>query len=130
MQLCTFCLDEESGIVTPLGTFSYSRVLMRLKTAPGFAQTKMEEVLGNIEDVEICIDDIGVFTDCREKHLVVLTQVLPRLEENRFTVNPRKYEWGAKEHDWLGYWIIPEGLKPWSKKVDAVLKNETIYQCY
>ena len=48
---------------------SYNRVRMGLKTAPGFAQARMEEVLRNIEDIEIYIDDIGAFTDSWEKHL-------------------------------------------------------------
>ena len=76
------------------------------------------------DQVSCFLDDIGVFDSTFDSHMESLDKVLKNLQDNNFTVNPLKCEWAIKETDQLGYWLTPQGLKPWKKKIDAILNME------
>jgi len=125
MQFYTFMLDNESQnlcvTVTPYGNYKYLRLPMGIKQSPDIAQEIMEDVLRNVPEAEVYIDDIGIFTNDWLSHLQTLHSILRRLEDNGFTINPLKCDWAVQETNWLGHWLAPTGLKPWHKKIDAIL---------
>jgi len=92
MQYYTFELDKESQalctICTPFGLYKYAHLPMGLKCSPDFAQATMENVLHNIEDADVYIDDVGAFSNTWESHIKLIDEILRRLRENRFTINP------------------------------------------
>jgi hypothetical protein len=75
-----------------------------------------------MKDVEVYIDDKGIYMGTKlGASSKIVDEVLQQLEYNGLTVNPLKCKWAVQETDWLGFWLTPEGLKPWKKKIKAVL---------
>ena len=129
MQYYMFELDEESHnlctIVTPFGLCRYAQLLMAVSESPNIAQEFMENLLQDLlEEIVIYINDILLTNHSWSSHLRLLNRVLAPLEDEGFSVNPLKCKWAVKETDFLGHWTTPTGIKPWKKKVDAILRME------
>ena len=98
---------------------------MGVSESPDIAQEFMENLLRDLlEEIMVYIDDILVTNHDWKSHLILLDKVLARLEDAGFLVNPLKCEWAVKETDFLGHWMTPSRIKPWKKKVDAIIHME------
>ena len=74
-----------------------------------------------LEFARAYIDDLLVITTGPfDNHLVNLEKVLSRLSESGLKVNTTKSFFGRTELEYLGYWITQDGVKPLSKKVEAI----------
>jgi Reverse transcriptase (RNA-dependent DNA polymerase) len=139
MQYYTFELDEASKNVCMIcmlfGNYWYNCLPMGMPHAPDILQEIMEDLFCNFNEVDVYIDDVGVFSKDWTTHCTSLSTVLNVLETNEFRFNPAKCEWAVQETDWLGYWLTPIGLKPWKQKIAAILvlqQPETVkvfHQC-
>ena len=114
-KLCTTIL--------PWGKYRYKRLPMGIKCSPDIFQKIMNDLLGDIIDIQVYLDDIlitthGSFTE----HLKLLETVLSRLQQANFRANLRKCFFGESKLEYLGYIISHKGLQPQPKKVEAILR--------
>lgn len=108
-------------IVLPWGKYEYLRLPMGLCNSPDIFQEKMGELFAGVEFARAYIDDLLVLsTSTLEDHLDKLEQVLQRLQEAGLKVNASKSFFAREELEYLGYWITQDGIKPLSKKVEAI----------
>ena len=80
----------------------------------------MRKVLNKLPNVDNFVDDIWVYSDNFEDHLIHLKALLERLRQAGLTAKPAKCYIACDEVDCLGHRIGGEGLKPNSEKVKAV----------
>ena len=104
------------------GLYQYLRLPMGLTNSPDVFQSVMHPLLfQDIPQVECFIDDIGIFTNFSfDHHLTILHQVLLRLKQSGFTVNPLKCAWAVQSTDYLSFLLTTEGIKPRPQKIEAI----------
>ena len=114
-ELCT--------IVLPFGKFEYQWVPMGLCNSPDIFQEKMNELFQGLDHVRTYIDDLLCITrDLFEDHLDKLDNIFSKLELAGLKVNAKKSLFAQTELEYLGYWISRNGIKPISKKIQAILQ--------
>ena len=100
MGFYTFELDAQAQkycvISTPFGIYQYLRLPMGLTNSPDVFQSVLHPLFQDIPQVECFIDDICIFNNYSfDHHLTILHQVLLRLEQSGFSVNPLKCVWAV-----------------------------------
>ena len=81
----------------------------------------MEQVLRPVDNVIVYIDDVLVHTDNHEKHLQTLEKVLQCLQSHHLKINLDKCIFGNTKVDYLGFVLTPDGIKPGTNKLKAIL---------
>jgi hypothetical protein len=113
---------EMFTIIFPWGKFSYLRLPMGYAGSVDIFQAEMMNLMEALEYVRAYIDDLLVITrGTLEDHLDKLREVLRRLSDAGLKVNALKSFVCTHEITYLGYILTREGIKPQTKKVQAIL---------
>ena len=96
---------------------------MGLSISSDIFQASMSSLFEDLPFVYVYVDDIFILgSGSFEEHLENVSLALDRLIEMGMQVNPLKTAWAADEVDYLGFTITREGIKPQTKKIEAILK--------
>ena len=113
-RLCT--------IILPWGKYEYLRLPMGISNSPDIFQERMSELMAGLEFIRVYIDDLlHVTSGTFEDHLEKLETIFQRLQTAGLKVNIEKSFFGKEQLEYLGYWITRDGVRPVSKKVDAII---------
>ena len=108
-------------IIAPFGLYKYLCLPIGISNSPGFFQSDMHPLFDDMPTVECFINDIGIFTQgLFLEHVLAVTEILQRLEDTGFTVNPLKCEWAVTSTEYLGFFLTIDGPKLTPKKIEAL----------
>lgn len=107
---------------TPWGRYSYKRLPFGLSSAPEVFQDLMNQILGDLENVECYMDDILIHAENSKQLEIITNQVLKKVEEAGLKLNKDKCIFGASEVKFLGHVLSGSGLSSDPDKT-AAIKN-------
>ena len=117
-RLCT--------VVLPWGKYKHLRLPMGLCNSPDIFQEKMSKLMTGLEFARAYLDDLLLITKGNfDKHLEALETALTRLSEAGLRINASKSSFCKAELEYLGYWITQNGIRPVTKKIEAIQKLKT-----
>ena len=109
----------------PERLFELTVMFFGLMNSPATFQAMMNELLRdliNTGKVAVFINNVIVGMETEEGHDKLVTEIIKRLEENDLYVKLEKCKWKAREVEFLGVVIGPEGIKMEKGKVKGVLE--------
>lgn len=111
---------EISAFITPFGLFSYTVMSFGLRNAPATFQRLMNMVVAGLEGCAVYLDDVVIYSDMWEEHLVCIRKLFDRLSDARLTVNLAKSEFAKATITYLGKVVGQGSVRPVQAKMTAI----------
>lgn len=118
---------HKTAFVTPDGHFEFNRMPFGLANAPATFQRLMNQVLGSARHKEVLayLDDVIIPSNSFDEGLTRLESVLQLFSKVGFTFNLSKCIFFSPKVEYLGFEVSVNGIRPGSKKIEAVEKFPT-----
>lgn len=113
---------EKTAFKTRRGHYQYKVMPFGLCNAPATFQRFMDSVFKGMHgiNVQVYLDDIIVFSNSFEQHLIDIRQVFERLNSATLRIKISKCRLAQHEVEFLGHIVGREGRKPNESKIDAI----------
>ena len=118
----------KDSFVMPFGKYEFLMVPFGLAQAPAYFQLFMNQVLGGLNFVMTYLDDIIIFSNSEEEHLLHLEEVFHRLREARLKMKRSKCDFFKSQIHYLGHLISENGISLLPDKLDSI-KNMLVPKC-
>ena len=120
---------EKTAFHTPRGLFEMLVMPFGLCNSQSTFQRLMDRALRKVPNTESYVDDILVFSDSFEEHLIHLRGVFQCLDTAGLQLRKDKCRLAYRGVEFLGHWISEKGRSPlqnYTKKVQNFSRPETI----
>ena len=112
---------HKTAFTSPFGLYQFCVMPFGLNGVPATFQRLMNEVVRDMEKfAHAYLDDLVIFSDTWEEHLVHLEAMLGKLREFGLTANMTKCQWAMAECTYLGHVVGGGQVKPEINKLEAV----------
>lgn len=109
---------HKTAFATPFGLYEFVRMPFGLSNAPATFQRLMDRVMAGLIG-EICMvymDDIIVFSESVEEHIIHLGLVFDRLKLAGLKLKKSKCHFMQKKVKYLGHIVSTDGMMPQERK--------------
>ena len=119
-------LTERSKALTAFATdwnlYEYTRVPFGLATGAQVLTRLLDKVFSDIKFKFVFhyLDDLVVYSDSFEEHILHLHEVFSRLRQAGLTVNPNKVKFATPRLSFLGHIVSPEGITVDPSRTEAI----------
>ena len=115
---------HKTAFVCHMGLYQFRRMPFGLTNAPATFQRLMNQLFSGKEweFVSVYLDDVLIASQSMNEHVEHIKKVLLHLKEAGLRLKPSKCTFATEEIEYLGHTLTPEGVRPNSKKVEAVSK--------
>ena len=115
---------DKTAFTTARGQFRFKVLPFGLCNAPSTFQRIMDQTLRGLlhKNCLVYLDDIIIYSETFEGHLVHLRQVFERLRKANLKLKPGKCYIGRRQVKYLGHVVSEAGVKPDPENVNKVLQ--------